>query len=95
MRSAGMNKDSMAQLPGFNCFTQHLNVLIEGPIGTGKTFIACALGQSACEHGISVRYYSTSSLFEILTIAQGDGSLGKLLAQRYIPCNFDRAYKHV
>jgi DNA replication protein DnaC len=77
----GLNKDSMAQLLGFNWITQHLNVLIEGPTGTGKTFIACALGQSACEHGISVRYYRASRLFETLTIAHGDGSFGKLLAQ--------------
>ena len=37
MRSAGLNKDSMAKLLGFNWITRHLNVLTEGPIGTGNT----------------------------------------------------------
>jgi hypothetical protein len=52
--------------------------LIEDPV---KTFLACALGQRACERGISVRYYRASRLFEILTFARGDGSFGKLLTQ--------------
>jgi hypothetical protein len=38
MRSAGLNKDGIAQLLGFNWITQHLNVLTKGPIGAGKTF---------------------------------------------------------
>lgn len=44
-------------------------------------FEVIALGQSACEQGISVRYYRSSRLFETLTVAHGDGSFGRLLAQ--------------
>jgi len=77
----GLNKDTMAQLLQFDWIHQHRNLLIEGPTGTGKTFLACALAQNACERGISVRYYRSSRLFETLTIAHGDGSFGKLLAQ--------------
>ena len=60
---------------------KHRNLLIEGPTGTGKTFLACALGQYACEQGISVRYFRSSRLFDQLTVAHSDGSFGKLLMQ--------------
>lgn len=43
--------------------------------------LACAMGQSACELGFSVRYYRASRLLEMLTIAHGDGSFGKVLRQ--------------
>lgn len=77
----GLHKDTLAQLLQLDWIRQHRNLLIEGPTGTGKTFLACVLGQHACEQGISVRYYRASRLFETLTIAHGDGSFGKLLSQ--------------
>lgn len=77
----GLHRDTIAQLLQLDWIRHHRNLLIEGATGTGKTFLACALGQSACEHGISVRYFRASRLFEMLTIAHGDGSFGKLLAQ--------------
>ena len=77
----GLHKDTMAQLLLLDWVRQHRNLLIEGPTGTGKTFLACALGESICEHGLSVRYYRASRLFEALTMAHGDGSFGKLLTQ--------------
>ena len=77
----GLHKDTMAQLLQLDWVRQHRNLLIEGPTGTGKTFLACALGQSICEHGLSVRYYRASRLFDALTLAHGDGSFGKLLTQ--------------
>jgi len=76
-----LHKDSIAQLLQLDWIRQHRNLLIGGPTGTGKTFLACALGEHACEQGISVRYYRASRLFETLTIAHGDGSFGKLLTQ--------------
>lgn len=77
----GLSKDTIAQLLQFDWVRQHRNLLIGGPTGTGKTFLACALGQSACEQGFSVRYYRASRLLEMLTIAHGDGSFGKVLMQ--------------
>jgi DNA replication protein DnaC len=77
----GLHKDTLAQLLQLDWIRHHRNVLIEGPTGTGKTFLACALGHTCCEHGLTVRYYRASRLFDALTLAHGDGSFGKLLAQ--------------
>ena len=77
----GLNKDTLAQLLQLDWISHHRNLLIEGATGTGKTFLACALGRTACERGISVRYFRSSRLFEALTVAHGDGSFGKQLAQ--------------
>lgn len=55
------------------------NLLITGPCGSGKTYIACALGHSACLRGYAVRYYRLSRLMLELTQAKADGSYHKLL----------------
>ena len=57
------------------------NLLITGPCGCGKTWIACALGHNACLRGIRVRYYRISRLFLALAQAKADGSYRKLLGQ--------------
>lgn len=77
----GLSKDLVAQLLSFNWVDQHRNVLIEGPTGTGKTYLACVLGQAACERGISVRYLRASRLFDMLALGHADGSYGNLLNQ--------------
>ena len=56
-------------------------ILIVGATGTGKTYLACALGQQACRHGRRVRYYRTSRLLEELAIARADGSYQRTLAR--------------
>ena len=57
------------------------NLLITGPCGAGKTFIACALGHQACRHGHTTRYYRMARLLLTLTQAKADGSYHKLLGQ--------------
>ncbi|MDT8453542.1 MAG: ATP-binding protein, partial [Gammaproteobacteria bacterium] len=52
-----------------------------GPCGTGKTYLACALGHSACMQGYSVRYYRLSRLLLELTQAKADGTYHKKLQQ--------------
>lgn len=77
----GLHKDGVAQLLSFDWVNKGRNLLIEGPTGTGKTYLACTLGNSACEHGISTRYFRLGRLLEQLAMAHGDGSFGKLLIQ--------------
>ena len=77
----GLNKSQMAALQTGDWIVQHQNLLLTGPTGSGKSFIACAFGDRACHLGYRVRYYRTARLLEALTIAHGDGSFGKLLRQ--------------
>ena len=55
------------------------NLLITGPCGSGKTYLACAIGHNTCLHEITVRYYRLSRLLLMLTQAKADGSYHKQL----------------
>ena len=55
------------------------NLVITGPTGCGKTWLACALGNQACRLGLSTRYLRVPRLFEKLHIAHGDGSYARLM----------------
>ena len=58
---------------------EHLNVLITGPCGVGKSFIACALSHRACLMGYSALYVRAPRLFNDLAVARGDGRYAKLM----------------
>ena len=55
-------------------------MVIVGPTGTGKSWLACALGNKACRDGFSVLYKRTSRLFADLAQARGEGRLARLIA---------------
>lgn len=57
---------------------QHL--AITGPTGTGKSWLACALGHKACRDGVSVLYKRIPRLFADLAQARGEGRLTRLMA---------------
>jgi len=57
------------------------NVLISGPTGSGKSFLACALGNQACMMGHKVYYANMNRLSEKIMLARMDGSFVKLLNQ--------------
>lgn len=69
----------IAELAGCQWIKSHLNILITGPTGVGKTWIVCALAQKACREGYSVRYLRLPRLLQELPIAKGDGSYPRLL----------------
>ncbi len=60
---------------------EHHNVLITGPAGVGKTFLATAIGWAACRQGFSVRYYRLPMLLEDWALAQADGQSRALVRQ--------------
>ena len=54
------------------------NLMITGPCGVGKTWLACALAQAACRDGITVLYKRMPRLFDELELAHGDGRFPRL-----------------
>ena len=58
--------------------SQHL--VIGGPTGIGKSWLACALGHKACREGLSVLYRRASRLFAELATARGEGRLSRLMS---------------
>ena len=72
----GLKQSTVAGLQSNDWIVRHQNLVITGPTGCGKTYLACALGHHACHQGYRVRYYRATRLFEQLTIAHGDGSWG-------------------
>jgi len=79
--SRGLDKRLMVTLAGCDWIRRSQNVLLTGPTGAGKTWLACALGNQACRQGFSVMHVRVPRLLEQLRIAHGDGSFGKALAQ--------------
>ena len=80
-KSRGLDKPFLASLASGNWIREHLNVLITGPCGVGKSFIASALGHKACLLGFKVFYFRTPRLFEELALAHGDGTFSRRLTQ--------------
>lgn len=78
--SRGLDKGLIQSLAGCQWVKEHLNVLITGPTGVGKTWLACALAHKACREGYTAQYVRLTRLLRELTIAKGDGQYPKLLA---------------
>ena len=75
----GLDKRFIATLSNCDWVRSAHNVLLSGPTGVGKTWLACALGQLACRQGFSALYLRTSRLFQELRIARGDASYTRRL----------------
>jgi DNA replication protein DnaC len=75
----GLVKSTIQELQTSRWIQQHQNVVITGPTGVGKSYLACALGQKACRDGFSVAYRRVSRLFDELAQARADGTLPLLL----------------
>lgn len=76
----GLDKATMASFASCRWVAERHNLLLTGPTGVGKTFIACALAQKACREGYRALYLRLPRLFADLAVAKGDGRFRKLLA---------------
>lgn len=70
----GLTKQVMMELSLGDWINRHQNVLVSGPTGIGKSFIACAIGNSCCRLGYSVYYTRAPILFTTLYQSRADGS---------------------
>ena len=75
----GLDRVLLLKLCGCDWVRQHRNLLVTGPTGTGKSWIACALGHKACRENLSVLYQRVPRLMAALALARGDGRYAKLL----------------
>ena len=69
-KSLSLDARSLAQLTTLGFIEQRLNVLIMGPTGVGKSYLACALAQAACKADYSVRYLRFSKWLDELAVAE-------------------------
>ncbi|MEE8454423.1 MAG: IS21-like element helper ATPase IstB [Limibaculum sp.] len=76
--SRKLDKALFQQLATGRWIAEHRNLLITGPCGVGKTWLACALGQKACRDNHTVLYRRLPRLFAELELAHGDGRFPRL-----------------
>jgi DNA replication protein DnaC len=76
-----LDKSLLSTLSQCQWVTSHHNILIVGPCGTGKTFLACALAHKACLYGNTANYYRISRLLSELQLNKGDGQYGKRMSE--------------
>jgi DNA replication protein DnaC len=75
----GLDKSLILRLANCEWIKNAHNVIITGPTGVGKTYLACALANRACRIGHSAFYIRIPKLFQDLAIARGDGSYPKIM----------------
>ena len=75
----GLKRAQIDQLRACPWVQEHRNCLITGPTGSGKTYLACAVGAQACRQGYRTLYLYAPKLFRALETARADGSLVPLL----------------
>src|SRR5215813_13038738 len=75
----GLDKALFAKLAAGEWIARHQDLLITGKTGTGKSWLACALGHKACRDNRSVVYQRVPKLFAELALARGDGRYARIL----------------
>lgn len=74
----GLKKSQFLEWAQGQWLADHLNLVMLGPTGTGKTFLSCVLADHLCKQGHPVRYIKTADLVMELKLAKADGSFPRL-----------------
>ncbi|MCG9968386.1 IS21-like element helper ATPase IstB [Pelotomaculum terephthalicicum JT] len=76
-----LDRAYVARLADGTWIKEHRNLIVTGATGTGKTYLACAFGNSACRQGLKTKYYRVNRLLTDLAISRGDGSYNRLMRE--------------
>lgn len=76
-----LDRSLMQSLASCTWIKERHNLIITGPTGVGKTYLACALAHQACRKDCTAYYAQTSRLLQELLIMKGDGRYLKMLAK--------------
>lgn len=79
-RPRGLERAQVLELAGAGWVRSHQALVVVGPTGTGKTFLACALANAAVRRGYSAFYLRGPRMLDELSIARADGRFARLLA---------------
>ncbi|WP_130859707.1 IS21-like element helper ATPase IstB [Gracilibacillus phocaeensis] len=77
----GLNREVFLNLADNKYIFEPKNIVLVGATGSGKSYIACALGNNACQSALKVRYYRLPDLFTELELARAQGTYKKILKQ--------------
>lgn len=77
----GLNRQQILTLGNGRWIAEQHNLLITGPTGVGKSFLACAFVERACRRGFTAYYVRAPRLVHDLAVARGDGSYARLLTR--------------
>ena len=76
----GLDRSTVMSLALNQWVTSHHNILVTGPTGAGKSYLACALAQKACRDGYTTLYQRVQRLLQEIAVARLDGRYARLIA---------------
>lgn len=79
--SRGIDRQTVHELASGRWIARHMNVLITGSTGVGKSYLSCALGQAACRRGVRTLYRRLPRLLDELSLAKAEGTYRRVLAK--------------
>jgi len=77
----GIDRSVILSLSSCDWIEKYQNLILTGPTGVGKTFLACAIAHKACRQGYRTFYIRAPKFYYHLAMAKADGSYGKIMTK--------------